>query len=69
MKSLQRIKKNKKQFSETFDENREVCRGPKKPKKTKKKQFSETPREIKKSAEDQKKKKTKKNNFLRLLGK
>ena len=29
--------KNKKQFSETFDENREVCRGPKKPKKPKKK--------------------------------
>ena len=69
MKSLQRIKKNKKQFSETFDENREVCRGPKKPKKQKK-QFSETPREIKKSAEGPKKpKKTKKNNFLRLLGK
>ena len=61
MKSLQRIKKNKKQFSETFDENKEVCRGPKKTKKTKKNQFSETPREIKKSAEDQKnQKKTKK---------
>ena len=28
--------KNKKQFSETFDENKEVCRGPKKPKKPKK---------------------------------
>ena len=31
--------KNKKQFSETFNENREVCRGPKKTKKTKKPNF------------------------------
>ena len=66
MKSLQRIKKTRNNFLRLSTKIEKSAED----QKNQKNQFSETPREIKKSAEDQKnQKKTKKNNFLRLLGK